>query len=199
MSKSLGNFYTLRDIFERGFSPESVRYLLASVPYRKGLNFTFDGLKSAATAIDRLRNFSLRLDSAKLPEGTSETIEELAAKARGTFRASLDDDINTAEALGAVFEFVREANIALDSGEFRAGNTVSARALLDDFDAFFDVLKPSVAPGGLADAEIEQLIAERTAAKKSRDFARADGIRNQLLEQGIILEDTKDGIRWKRK
>ncbi len=199
MSKSLGNFYTLRDIFDRGFSPESVRYLLASVPYRKGLNFTFDGLKSATTAIDRLRNFSLRLDSAKLPEGIGERIEELAARAQSDFRASLDDDINTAEALGAVFEFVREANIALDAGEFRAGNVASARELLDRFDSFFDVLKPSAAAGGLSDAEVEGLIAERTAAKKSRDFARADGIRNQLLELGIILEDTKDGIRWKRK
>jgi len=176
-----------------------VRYLLASVPYRKGLNFTFDGLKSATTAIDRLRNFSLRLDSAKLPEGTSETIEAQAARAQGTFRSSLDDDINTAEALGAVFEFVREANIALDAGEFRAGNVASARGLLDQFDSFFDVLKPTAATGGLSDAEVENLIAERTAAKKARDFARADGIRGQLLEQGIILEDTKDGIRWKRK
>jgi cysteinyl-tRNA synthetase len=199
MSKSLGNFYTLRDIFDRGFSPESVRYLLASVPYRKGLNFTFDGLKSAATAIDRLRNFSLRLDSAKLPEGTGERIEGLATQAREQFRSALDDDINTAEALGAVFEYIREANIALDSGDFRSGNVPAARALLDDFDSFFDVLKPAGKAGGLSDEMVEGLIAERTSAKKSRDFARADAIRNQLLEQGIILEDTKDGIRWKRK
>src|ERR1700733_5660403 len=147
MSKSLGNFYTLRDLCdERGFSPESIRYLLASVPYRKGLNFTMDGLKSAATAIDRLRNFKLRLDSAKWPESSSaenEKIEELAARAQSDFRAALDDDLNTAEALAAVFEFVREANIAADADEFHAGNVASARALLDQFDAFFDVLKPS--------------------------------------------------------
>jgi cysteinyl-tRNA synthetase len=206
MSKSLGNFYTLRDLCgARGFSPESIRYLLASVPYRKGLNFTFDGLKSAATAIDRLRNFSLRLDSAKWPEGNnanSEKMEELAARAQADFRAALDDDLNTAEALAAVFEFVREANIAADAGEFHAGNVVSARTLLDRFDAFFDVLKPSAhsnEAGGLSDADVEKLIAGRTAAKKARDFALADQLRAQLLDQGIILEDTKDGIRWKRK
>ena len=113
MSKSLGNFYTLRDLCDvRGFSPESIRYLLASVPYRKGLNFTMEGLKSATTAIDRLRNFSLRLDSAKWPEGQSEKVEALAARAQTDFRAALDDDLNTAEALAAVFEFIREANIA---------------------------------------------------------------------------------------
>jgi cysteinyl-tRNA synthetase len=200
MSKSLGNFYTLRDLCDtRGFSPESIRYLLASVPYRKGLNFTMEGLKSAATAIDRLRNFSLRLESAKWPEGNSRKIEDLAARAQTDFRASLDDDLNTAEALAAVFEFIREANIAADAGEFYSANVASARALLDQFDSFFAVLKPSASAGGLSDAEVEKLIVDRTASKKGRDFARADQIRAQLLEQGIILEDTKDGIRWKRK
>jgi cysteinyl-tRNA synthetase len=200
MSKSLGNFYTLRNLCdERGFSPESIRYLLASVPYRKGLNFTFEGLKSATTAIERLRNFSLRLDSAKWPEGTSTKLEEQAARAQTEFRAALDDDLNTAEALAAVFEFIREANTAADAGEFHAGNVGSARAVLDQFDVFFAVLKPSSAAGGIPDAEVEKLIAERTAAKKARDFARADGVRAELLERGVILEDTKDGVRWKRK
>jgi cysteinyl-tRNA synthetase len=199
MSKSLGNYYTLRDIFEKGYSPEAVRYLLASIPYRKGLNFTFDGLKSATTAIDRLRNFAFRLDSAKLEPGQSERIDTLAAKAKKDFRESLDDDLNTAEALGAIFEFVREANIALDAGEFRAGNVAAARELLAQFDAFFDVLKPTASATGLSDSEVEALVAERTAAKKARDFSRADQVRAQLLEQGIILEDTKDGVRWKRK
>ncbi len=199
MSKSLGNFYTLRDIFARGISPESVRYLLASVPYRKGLNFTFEGLKSATTAIDRLRNFKFRLDSAKLPAGASEKMEEMAGRAKADFRASLDDDLNTAEALAAVFEFVREANTALDTGEFREGNIASAHELLNQFDSFFDVLKPTASAGGLSDEDVDKLIAERTAAKKARDFAKADQVRADLLAQGIILEDTKDGIRWKRK
>jgi cysteinyl-tRNA synthetase len=199
MSKSLGNFYTLRDLFDRGFTPESVRYLLASVPYRKGLNFTFDGLTSARTAIDRLRNFKLRLETAKLSEGTDPAIAAHAAKALAEFNASMDDDLNSAEALGAVFEFLRDANTALDTGGFKAGNLESAQALLARFDLVFDVLNPSVREDGLSEADIDQLIAARTAAKKSRDFARADGIRKELLEKGVIIEDTKDGVRWKRK
>ena len=134
MSKSLGNFYTLRDLLRRrGYSPEAIRYLLASVPYRKGLNFTFDGLKSAATAIDRLRNFKLRLDSGEVRRRVrTSSMERTRRAAPERISASaLDDDLNTAEALAAVFEFVREANIALDAGEFRAGNVAAARALLD--------------------------------------------------------------------
>ncbi len=200
MSKSLGNFYTLRDLCDvRGFAPESIRYLLASVPYRKGLNFTMDGLKSATTAIDRLRNFKLRLESAKLADGVNPKLITDSAEAMRAFRAALDDDLNTAEALAAIFEFVREANTALDQGNFLSLNRAGALAVLDDFDAFFDVLKPSASAGGLSDVEVEKLIAERTAAKKARDFARADQVRAQLSDQGIILEDTKDGIRWKRK
>ena len=200
MSKSLGNFYTLRDLCqERGHSPESIRYLLASVPYRKGLNFTMDGLKSAATAIDRLRNFKLRLASAKLEDGINTTLTMSAATAMKSFREALDDDLNTAEALAAIFEFVREANTAMDHGEFQKLNRGSALAVLDDFDSFFDVLTPTAPAAGLSDNDIDGLIAERTVAKKARDFARADGVRAQLLEKGIVLEDTKDGVRWKRK
>ena len=199
MSKSLGNFYTLRDIFDRGYSAESVRYLLASVPYRKGLNFTFEGLKSATTAIERLRNFSFRLGSAKLSEGRSEAIEEHAVRAQAEFRAALDDDLNTAEALAAVFEFVREANTALDAGTFGAGNVAAATALLAKFDSFFEVLLPSAHADQISDAEVDALIEERTTAKKARNFARADQVRAELLEKGVVLEDTKDGIRWKRK
>ncbi len=199
MSKSLGNFYTLRDIFGRGVSPEAVRYLLASVPYRKSLNFTFEGLNSAKTAIDRLRNFVFRIDSTKLPDGMNQRIEGHANRAMSEFRAAMDDDLNTAEALAAVFEFVRDANTALDANDLGAGNLPSARALLGLFDAVFDVLKPTAAEGGITDEEVEARIAARVAAKKARDFARADQIRNELLEKGVILEDTKDGVRWKRK
>jgi cysteinyl-tRNA synthetase len=199
MSKSLGNFYTLRDLFAKGFTPESVRYLLASVPYRKGLNFTFEGLNSAKTAIERLRNFKFRLDTAKLPEGRNERVAEHAARALKEFCDSMDDDLNTAEALGAVFEFLREANTALDAGEFLAGNRSAAQALLEQFDLVFEVLTPSEQAGGITEQEIDEFIAARTLAKKTRDFARADAIRNELLDKGVILEDTKDGVRWKRK
>lgn len=200
MSKSLGNYYTLRDILEtHGYQPEAVRYLLASVPYRKQLNFTFDGLKAAVTAIDRLRNFKLRLESDQYPEGLNENIAGRTTKACQAFYDSMNDDLNTAGALGAVFEYIRDANSAMDCGEFRAGNVRSTAELLDLFDQVFDVIRPTAAAGSLTDGEVETRIAERTAAKKVRNFALADQIRDQLLEQGIILEDTKVGVRWKRK
>jgi cysteinyl-tRNA synthetase len=199
MSKSLGNYFTLRDVVARGHQPEAVRYLLASVPYRKQLNFTFDGLKSAATAIDRLRNFKLRLETDKYVDGENEKVTQRTAAAVKAFHDSLNDDLNTAEALAAAFEYVRDANSAMDSGEFRAGNTREALEFLERFDAVFDVLKPSVQAGQLSDEQVDGLIAERSAAKKARDFARADAIRDELLGNGIVLEDTKGGVRWKRK
>ena len=199
MSKSLGNYFTLRDLLGKGYAPETIRYLLASAPYRKQLNFTFDGLKSAATAIDRLRNFKLRLETDRFPEGTNGELAARTAAACQAFRAGMDDDLNTAEALAAVFEFVRDANSAMDSGGFHAGDVAAAVDLLTLFDSVFDVLRPTASAGGLSDGDVEALIAERTAAKKARNFARADQIREELLEQGIILEDTKSGIRWKRK
>jgi cysteinyl-tRNA synthetase len=199
MSKSLGNYFTLRDILGQGYTPEAIRYLLASAPYGKSLNFTFDGLKSASTAIDRLRNFKLRLETDRLPEGQSEVWTGRTAAAQEAFRNALDDDLNTAEALAAVFEFLRDVNTAMDSGEFRAGNAAAALDLLATFDRIFDVLKPPAGAGLWSDTEIEALVAERNAAKKARNFARADEIRAQLSDNGILLEDTKSGVRWKRK
>ena len=199
MSKSLGNFFTLRDIVSRGYAPEAIRYLLLSVPYRKQLNFTFDGLRSATTAIDRLRNFKLRLETDTYPEGENEQLTARGAQARQAFVDALDDDLNTAEALAAIFEYVRDVNSTMDAGEFRAKNARGALDVLALFDSVFDVLAPTAVTGQMEDSEVESLIADRTAAKKARNFARADQIREQLLEQGIILEDTKSGVRWKRK
>ncbi len=196
MSKSLGNFYTLRDILDKGYSPEAVRYLLASVPYRKQLNFTFDAVKSAATAIERLRNFRLRLQTDRLEEGENPTMTEAAETARRQFEAGLDDDLNTAQALAAVFDYLRQANTSMDAGEFRTVNRDQALDLLSRFDRIFDVLETARLPR-LAPQAIEKAIAERLAARKARDFARADAIRQDLLAQGVILEDTKDGTRWK--
>src|SRR5580698_6894419 len=199
MSKSAGNFYTLRDLLAMGYTPESVRYLLASVPYRKKVNFTFDGLKAAATTIERLRNFKLRLETDKYPDGDNEQIAERTRAAKRRFEESLDDDLNTAEALAALFEFVRDLNTAMDSDEFHVGNTAPALDLLDRFDRIFAVLEPTHTEGGWSDARVEALIAERDAAKKARNFARSDQIRRELLDAGIVLEDTKEGTRWKRK
>jgi cysteinyl-tRNA synthetase len=199
MSKSAGNFFTLRDLVGMGYEPEVIRYLLASVPYRKKLNFTMDGLKAAATAIERLRNFKLRLETEKFPEGANDKILQRTEAALRQFEESLDDDLNTAEALAAIFEFIRDANTAMDSGEFGAANVGPALDLLSRFDKIFAVLEVARKETSISDADIERLIAERAQAKKSRDFARSDQIRQQLLDSGIILEDTKEGVRWKRK
>ena len=201
MSKSLGNFFTLRDLLNEGYQPELIRYLLASVPYRKKLNFTFEGLKAAEKSIERLRDFALRISSAKLHTGRNSEITERSEEAIKHFEAAMDEDLNTAEALAAVYDYVRAMNTALDENQFLEGNRAEAEGVLKLFDSIFDVLTPTPAaiPQGLSDAEVEAKIGERNQAKKARDFKRADEIRAWLLEQGIVLEDTKDGVRWKRK
>jgi cysteinyl-tRNA synthetase len=209
MSKSLGNFYTLRDLLDMGYQPETIRYLLASVPYRKKLNFTFEGLKAAGKSIERIREFELRLASTKLAPGRNEAISERSLDAIRAFQDSLDDDLNTAQALAAVFEYVRAMNTALDEYQFKEENRWEAARVLEVFDGVFDVLKPAEPgrPGdavnagqrSLPDAEVEAYIEERTRARETRNFVRADEIRSLLQEHGIMLEDAKDGIRWKRK
>ncbi|HEX8985639.1 MAG TPA: cysteine--tRNA ligase [Bryobacteraceae bacterium] len=200
MSKSLGNFFTLRDLVAQGYAPEAVRYLLASIPYRKKLNFTFDSLRSAATAIERLRNYKLRLETDKYPEGVNEALLERTREAVRRFDEALDDDLNTAEGLAAAFEYVRDTNTAMDAGEFRAANAAPALDFLARFDALFDVIRPAAGQAsGLSDADIEAKLQERIQARKSRNFARGDELRQELLASGVVLEDTKEGTRWKRK
>jgi cysteinyl-tRNA synthetase len=200
MSKSLGNFYTLRDLLNTGYAPEAIRYLLAQVPYRKKLNFTFDGLKAAVRSIERIRDFELRIQSARLPAGRSMEATELSKDAIRRFEESMDDDLNTAEALAAVFEYIRAINTALDEGKVQEDNRWEAAKVLEVFDKVFDVLNPTAtATASLSDAEIEARIEERKQAKRARNFALADEIRDSLLQNGVTIEDTKDGVRWKRK
>jgi cysteinyl-tRNA synthetase len=211
MSKSLGNFYTLRDLFGKGYKPSSLRFALSSVPYRKQLNFTFDGLKQAASSVERLRNFADRLKQGKFPAGKQKGMAVRIAKAADEFDAGLSEDLNTARALAAAFDLVREANIAMDKGEFRQGDVPAAQEFLAAFERVFAVMEDNdgeklralgfgVAEAGPADAEIDTLVAERNAAKKKRDFATADRIRKELADRGIVIEDAKDGsVRWKRK
>jgi cysteinyl-tRNA synthetase len=211
MSKSLGNFYTLRDLFAKGYKPSALRFALASVPYRRQLNFTFDGLQQATSSVERLRNFAARLKNEKFSAGKQSKMAERIGKAVDDFDAGLSDDLNTARALAAMFDFVREANIAMDKGEFRQGEVKAAQEFLAMFDKVFAVLEDNDAEklkesgfggdaGSTDDAEIEKLVAEREAARKRRDFATADRIRKELAGRGILLEDTKDGsVRWKRK
>ncbi len=211
MSKSTGNFATLRELFAHGHKPSSVRFLLASVPYRRQLNFTPDSLQSAAGSVERLRNFAARVRSGKFPAGASPEMESRATKAREDFDNALADDLNTAQALAAIFDLVRDANIAMDRGEFREADVTPVLAALETFDAIFAVLKDddgekfraigiAQESAGPSDAEIETMVAERQAARKRRDFAESDRIRDQLAQFGVILEDSRDGaVRWKRK
>src|SRR5262250_3108947 len=211
MSKSLGNFYTMRDLYEKGYKPSALRYALVSVPYRRQLNFTFDGLKQATNSVERLRNFSDRLKQGKFPPGSLGGMKQRAAKAANDFDGGLADDLNTAVALAAAFDFVREANIAMDSGKFGQDDLAAALEFLAKFDEVFAVVADSDAEklkemgygssgDGLSDNEIDAMLAERQAARQRRDFAKSDEIRKKLAESGIILEDSKDGsVRWKRK
>ncbi|HUA92998.1 MAG TPA: cysteine--tRNA ligase [Terracidiphilus sp.] len=224
MSKSEGNFYTLRDLLLKGFKASAIRLALISVPYGRQLNFTFDGLTEATNAIERLRTFRARLTEGTFVAGENLQLQEMAKKAQEEFRAALADDLNTAGARAPVFELVRSANTAIDQGQLLAGDRDAILAVLKDFDAVFDVIEDhdaeptrlalawaeqagrmdDVAPELMArqsmtDEQVEALVAERTQAKKQRNFARADAIRNELVEKGIVIEDSKDGVRWKRK
>jgi cysteinyl-tRNA synthetase len=211
MSKSLGNFYTLRDLFAQGHKPSSIRLLLASVPYRRQLNFTMEGLQQAASSVERLRNFMERLRGERLMAGTTKEFEVRAAKAEEDFDAGLSDDLNTAQALAAAFDLVRDANIAMDRHEFRRGDAAVAQAAMQEFDKIFGVLVDDDAARlrdlgfaaeaeEISEAEIADLVAKRVAAKKARNFTESDRIRDALAERGVVLEDTRDGsMRWKRR
>jgi cysteinyl-tRNA synthetase len=210
MSKSLGNFYTLRDLFAKGYKPSALRFALASVPYRKQLNFTFDGLQQAASSVERLRNFAARLAQEKFPAGKQKGMAARVAEAADEFDAGLSDDLNTARALASAFDLLREVNIAMDKGDFRLGDVSAVQEFLASFDHVFAVMEDNDAEKlralgfggetGPSVPEIEKLIAEREAARKRRDFTTADRIRKELADRGILLEDSRDGtVRWKRK
>src|SRR5205823_13481844 len=174
-------------------------------------NFTFDGLQQATSAVERLRNFSDRLAQGKFPPGQQPGMSERIAQAARDFDAGLSDDLNTAQSLAAAYDLVREANVAIDKGEFRQGDVAAAKQFLSDFDQVFAVLQDNDAAklselgygagtAALSDAAVEKLVADRQAARKRRDFASSDRIRQELADHGIILEDNRDGsVRWKRK
>jgi cysteinyl-tRNA synthetase len=230
MSKSKGNFYTLPDLLAKGFSVRAIRYLLISVPYRMKLNFTFDGLKAATSAVERLDSLDLRLSerekaeekiSLKGKEGESGGFARRVADARTAVFSSLEDDLNTAGALGALFSFVKATNVDLEAGRLSAGDATAARDLLGEVAGdIFGVMPGNTAAGAPGpsspskkspsessssespdadEAWVDARIEARKQAKKALDFKAADAIRDELLGKGIVLEDTPQGVRWKRK
>lgn len=195
MAKSKGNYFTLRDLLAAGHKPEAIRYLLLSVNYRRQLNFTTDGLHQAASAVQRLEDFRQRL---REKAGPGDPTPEVAASVEATrhgFTEALDDDLNASAALAVVFDFVRSTYQRDEQGLLTGGDAQAALDLVVDFDRVLAILSRQPA---LLDSDIMKQIDERQAARKRRDFAEADRIRKALLSQGIQLEDTKEGVRWKR-
>jgi cysteinyl-tRNA synthetase len=224
MSKSEGNFFTLRDLLLKGYKPSAIRFLLISVPYRHPLNFTMDGLTESASAVERVRTFTQRIRTGNWPAGMNSELEAQSVKAQQGFSAALADDLNTSEARAAIFELVRNGNVAADSGKLFAGNVAGINEALRQFDEIFAVLDDRdaeiargalqwaqeegrgdqaapelVAAYSLSDQQIDALLAEREQARRTRNFARSDAIRNELSALGILIEDSKEGARWKRK
>jgi cysteinyl-tRNA synthetase len=197
MSKSKGNFFTFRDLREQGYSPLAIRYLLLSVPYRKQLNFTFEGLQGAESTVERLRNFRSLVSEAKTGEGSDPGTKAAVEHSIAEFEEAMDDDFNTAAALAAIHNLVREINIILSNEALLADDQKAVLDAVEQFDSVLGIF--GKADAGLLDADIEALINERREARNQRNFARSDEIRDLLLEKGIVLEDTKDGVRWKRK
>jgi cysteinyl-tRNA synthetase len=197
MSKSKGNYFTLRDLIAQGFSPTAVRYSLISAPYRKQYNFTLDGLRSSEKTVAGLQDFRGRLADARIEPGSNPQMKRAAARALKQFEAGLDDDLNTSVALAAIHDLTREVNTALADCQLRADDQRDLLDLIARFDSVFNIFSRPQAE--MLDIEIQALIDERQEARRRRDFARADAIRDQLNERGISLEDTRDGVRWKRR
>jgi len=202
MSKSLGNFYTLRDLLEQGHRPQAIRHQLLTAHYRQQLNFTLEGLEQSERAMQRLNTFIERLPRLPIPEGSSEEAAERIEEAQAKFEQMMDDDLNVPGALGVVFELIRDINTLINASELRDRDRTAVLNFLEQADSVLGLMGEHLeaAKGEpVLEEEIETLIAEREQARANRDFARADEIRDQLASQGIILEDTAEGTIWRRK
>ena len=196
MSKSKGNYYTFRDVAAKGFSPAAVRYFLLSVPYNKQLNFTFDALAGAEKTVASLRDFRARLSEAKTEPGSNDKLHETATRALREFEEGMDDDLNTSVALAVVHNLSREVNTALARKHVKTDNQRELLEVIDRIDSVLNIFGEQKRE--ILDSEIQALLDERQKARHRRDFGRADEIRRELADRDIILEDTKDGVRWKR-
>ena len=197
MSKSKGNYFTFRDIAAKGYSPSAVRYFLLSVPYNKQLNFTFDALGGAEKTVASLRDFRARLGEAKTAPGNNEELHDITLRAAQEFEDGMDDDLNTSVALAVIHNLTRDVNTALTRKKLLDDNKRELLDLIKRFDTVLNIFGTDERE--MLDGEIQSLIDERQEARRRRDFGRADEIRDELANRGIILEDTKDGVRWKRK
>ena len=201
MAKSKGNFFTLRDLLDKGYDALAVRYLLVSVRYRKQLNFTLAGLKEAQAALDRIKEVLFRLKTAKLQPGNNAILAGRLAASREQFEAALDDDLNTSGALAAIFVLISDANIALEEGRLGEENRAEIQEWFKVIDARLGIV-PAMEPPVLSDKEVEEIeamVRRRNEARRTRDFELSDQIRRQLLDRGVVIEDTREGTRWRRK
>jgi cysteinyl-tRNA synthetase len=196
MSKSKGNYYTFRDLTAKGYSAAGIRYFLLSVPYNKQINLNFDVLAGAERTVAGLRDFRARLNEAKVEPGMNEALHDVALRAAEEFEAGMDDDLNTSVALATLHNLSREVNTALARKKVKAGNKQELLDLLKRIDTVLNVFGAESTE--MLDSEIQSLIDERQEARRRRDFGRSDEIRDELARRGIVLEDTKDGVRWRR-
>ena len=196
MAKSKGNFHTLRDLVAAGHDPRAIRYLLLSTHYRSSLNFTFDALARAAGELARFDALQARLAESRTADGRDAGFDAKLAAIEAEVRDALGEDLNVSGAFGALFRLVREANAALDRTELPAGSAAALSETLARIDGALGVI--AAKPAELLDPEIEALIDQRQAARKSKNFAESDRIRDLLAGRGIVLEDTPQGVRWRR-
>ena len=192
MSKSLGNFYTLRDLLEQGFKPKGIRYGLLATHYRQPMNFTLDNLRGAETGVQRLLDF---MDNLRSADGSGADVEALLRQAQEGFEEALDNDLNISGALGAIFQMVRDVNRLIADGRLSSADATATRDLMHRFDGVLGVLDPEERKG---DTEVEGLLAQRQEAREKRDFGRADALRDAIRERGYVIEDTPNGPRLKR-
>jgi len=198
MAKSLGNFYTLRDLIAKGYDPIAVRFLLLSTHYRQQLNFTFQALEAAENAVERLLNFMERLKEAN-GEGTEEALQKLMLETQRKFEEHMDDDLNIVEALAALFDFVREVNKLMNENKVSRDEAQKVREFIYKLDKVLGIIKrvEERVPSEKLSEEIEELIRKREEARKEKDWKTADEIREKLRRMGVILEDTPEGVKWK--